>query len=247
MTRFDILSLFPGFFEGPFSESILVRAREKGLIEIRIINIRDYTTDAHHVTDDYPYGGCGGMVMKPEPLARAINALQEESPPGYVVFLTPQGKRFTQKKARELAEKERIILLCGHYEGIDERIRESYIEEEISIGDYVLTGGEVASVVVVDAVSRMIPGVLGNEESFKNDSFYNGLLDYPQYTRPEEFEGKQVPDILLSGHHKKIEEWRRRQALYRTFKLKPEILEDADLTKQDLLWLTEIRKETGSG
>lgn len=246
MLQFDILTLFPGYFDGPFQESILLRAKDKGLININLINIRDFTTDIHHVTDDYPYGGGGGMVMKPEPIARAIEALRKTPPNPHVIYLTPQGAILDQKRAMSLAERERMILLCGHYEGIDERIRELYVDEEISIGNYVLTGGEPAAVVVVDAVSRMIPGVLGNESSFKNDSFYTGLLDFPQYTRPEMFEGKRVPEVLLSGHHKKIEEWRRRQALEKTLRLREDLLESAPLTKKDRICLEELQKETGT-
>lgn len=246
MLQFDILTLFPGYFESPFQESILLRAKEKELIKINVINIRDFTTDVHHVADDYPYGGGGGMVMKPEPIARAIRALRETPPEPHVIYLTPQGSLLDQNRAMSLAQRERVILLCGHYEGIDERIRELSVDEEISIGNYVLTGGEPAAVVLVDAVSRMIPGVLGNESSFKNDSFYTGLLDFPQYTRPEIFEGKRVPEALLSGHHKKIEQWRRRRALERTLRLRPDLLESAPLTKEDRICLEELEKETGS-
>ena len=243
MMRIDILTLFPGFFQGPLSESILQRARERGILNIGITNIRDYTTDRHHVTDDYPYGGGAGMVMKPEPIARAIHGLSGEGPKPHVIYLTPQGALFNQDRAKALAQKERLILLCGRYEGIDERIRVLYVHEEISIGNYVLTGGETAALVVIEAIARMIPGVLGNESSYKNDSFYAGLLDYPQYTRPEEFEGERVPEALLSGHHKKIEEWRRRQALARTLRVRPDLLEQAQLSDQDRIWLEELRKE----
>ncbi|OQB21459.1 MAG: tRNA (guanine-N(1)-)-methyltransferase [candidate division BRC1 bacterium ADurb.Bin183] len=242
MIRFEILTLFPDFFKGPLSESILNRACEKRLIDIRIINIRDFTADKHHVADDYPYGGGAGMVMKPEPIAKAICSLKEESPQPRVIFLTPQGKPFTQQRARELAQLERIVLLCGHYEGIDERVRMRHVDEEISIGDYVLTGGEAPALIVLDAVARMVPGVLGNEDSFRNDSFYEGILDYPHYTRPEEFEGDRVPETLLSGHHKKIEEWRRREALARTLRVRPDLLEHAPLSEEDHRILNELRK-----
>jgi tRNA (guanine37-N1)-methyltransferase len=241
--RIDILTLFPGFFKSPLAESILQRAQEKGILNIGITNIRDHTTDRHHVTDDYPYGGGAGMVMKPEPIARAIQALCEEGQKPHVIYLTPQGQLFNQERAKALAQKERLILLCGHYEGIDERIRLLHVHEEVSIGDYVLTGGETAALAVIETVARMIPGVLGNESSYKNDSFYAGLLDYPQYTRPEEFEGERVPEVLLSGHHKKIEEWRRRQALSRTLRVRPDLLEQAQLSDQDMVWLEELRKE----
>jgi tRNA (guanine37-N1)-methyltransferase len=247
MVQFDILTLFPGFFEGPLSESMLSRAREKGLISIRIINIRDFTTDRHHVTDDYPYGGGAGMVMKPEPIVRALSELKETPPVPHIIYLTPQGRLFNQECARQLAQKERLVLLCGHYEGIDERVRLHYVDEELSIGDYVLTGGETPALVVLDAVARMIPGVLGNEESFRNDSFYTGILDYPHYTRPEVFEGESVPEILLSGHHKNIDEWRRRQALARTLKFRPDLLEKAPLSDEDRRLLEELKRETASG
>ncbi len=240
--NFDILTLFPGFFKGPLSESILRRAREKGIITIRVVNIRDYATPPHRVTDDYAYGGGGGMVMKPEPIARAIKGLKADAPDAYVIFLTPQGKRFNQERARSLAQKKHLILLCGHYEGIDERIRQHYVDEEMSVGDYVLTGGEAPALVVIDAVARMLPGVLGNESSYQNDSFFTGLLDFPHYTRPEVFEGNRVPEVLLSGHHKKIEEWRRRQALARTLKIRPDLLENAPLSKKDRIWLEERMK-----
>lgn len=242
MIRFEILTLFPDFFKGPLSESIISRACEKNLIGIRIINIRDFTADKHHVADDYPYGGGAGMVMKPEPIARAIRSLKEESPQPRVIYLTPQGKPFSQQRARELAQMDRIILLCGHYEGIDERVRMRLVDEEISIGDYVLTGGETPALIVLDAVARMIPGVLGNEDSFRNDSFYDGILDYPHYTRPEEFEGDRVPETLLSGHHKKIEEWRRREALARTLRVRPDLLEHAPLSEKDRRMVDELRK-----
>ena len=242
MMHFDILTLFPGFFEGPLSESILQRARERGIISIRVVNIRDYASAPHHVADDYPYGGGGGMVMKPEPIARAIRALKKDTPDAYVIFLTPQGVRFNQERARLLGEKKHLILLCGHYEGIDERIRLHYVDEEISVGDYVLTGGEAPALVVIDAVARMLPGVLGNESSYQNDSFFSGILDFPHYTRPEVFDGERVPKVLLSGHHKKIEEWRRHQALARTLKVRPDLLETAQLSEKAKLWLEELKK-----
>ncbi len=243
--QFDILTLFPGFFRGPLDESILGRAREKGIISFRIVDIRDFAEGRHRVADDYPYGGGGGMVMKPEPLAAAIRSLRETPPEPYVVFLTPQGKPFSQDTARRLAFMPRLLLLCGHYEGIDERIRKIYVNEEISIGDYVLTGGEPAAYVVADAVARMLPGVLGNESSFQNDSFYQGILDFPHYTRPEVFEGERVPEELLSGHHKKIEEWRRRMALARTRFVRPDLLPKAPLTDGDRKWLSELDQSGG--
>jgi tRNA (guanine37-N1)-methyltransferase len=242
MIRFDILTLFPGFFLGPLSESILKRAIDKGLIDVQIFNIRDYTTDKHRVTDDYPYGGGGGMVMKPEPIAAAIKERKKEKPEAYIVFMTPQGRPFTQDMAKSLSEKERIVFLCGRYEAVDERIRKNYIDTEISIGDYVLTGGEAPALVVIDAVSRMIPGVLGNELSYRNDSFYAGLLDHPHYTRPEVFEDESVPEVLLSGHHRNIVEWRRKQCLLKTLRIRPDLLEGISLSEKDRAWLEELDK-----
>ncbi|AZR72350.1 tRNA (guanosine(37)-N1)-methyltransferase TrmD [Anoxybacter fermentans] len=246
MVTFHILSIFPEMFVGVFQESILKRAQEKGLIKINLVNIRNYATDKHRTTDDYPYGGGPGMIMKVEPIFRAfydITAKAKTKP--HRIFMSPQGKTFNQKKAIELAEKKEIIILCGRYEGIDERIREELIDEEISIGDYVLTGGELPAMVVVDAVSRMIPGVLGDESSKEDDSFYCGLLGYPQYTRPREFQGKKVPDVLLTGNHALIERWRRKEALRRTLLRRPDLLVEADLTEEDYKLLEEIYNEEG--
>lgn len=242
----DILTIFPEMFHGPFDYSIIKRAMEKELIKIRIFDIREYTTDKHKVTDDYPYGGGGGMVMKPEPIAKAIeNALgkEKESSDTRVIFLTPQGAPFKQAVAKELARLKHLVLLCGHYEGIDERIREMFIDQEISIGDYVLTGGEIPAMVIVDAVVRIIPGVLGDENSYRQDSFYQGLLDYPQYTRPEVFRGQRVPEVLLGGHHQKIRQWRRRKAIERTLQRRPELLKTAALSDEDKKILAEIKEE----
>jgi tRNA (guanine37-N1)-methyltransferase len=223
---FDILTLFPGMFEGAFSDSIIKRAQERGLVKIEIHNIRDYSDDERHKTvDDYPYGGDAGMLLKPEPLSRAITASKERlaalNPK--VVFLTPQGEPLRQAVAESLLAEEAIILLCGRYKGIDQRIRTRYIDRELSIGDYVLSGGEVPAMAVVDAVTRLIPGVLNNRESAEADSFYNGLLSYPQYTRPEEFEGMKVPDVLVSGHHANIIAWKREQSIALTKARRPDL------------------------
>jgi tRNA (guanine37-N1)-methyltransferase len=223
---FDILTLFPGMFEGAFSDSIIKRAQERGLVKIEIHNIRDYSDDDRHKTvDDYPYGGDAGMLLKPEPLARAITARREQlaelNPT--VVFLTPQGEPLRQPVVESLLQEQAIILLCGRYKGIDQRIRTRFVDREISVGDYVLSGGEVPAMAVVDAVTRLIPGVLNNRESAEADSFYNGLLSYPQYTRPEEFEGMKVPEILISGHHANITAWKREQAIALTKERRPDL------------------------
>jgi tRNA (guanine37-N1)-methyltransferase len=224
---FEILTLFPAMFEGPFSDSIIKRAREKGLISIGLVNFRDFTDDKHHTVDDYPYGGDPGMLIKPQPLARAIEAgrqrLKELRPK--VVFLTPQGERLDHRIAYGLSRERALILLCGRYKGVDQRIIDHYVDQEISIGDFVLSGGEIPAMALVDAITRLIPGVLGNEESAGVDSFFNGLLSPPQYTRPEEFEQARVPEILLSGNHKKIEQWRMEQAIAITKAKRPDVWE----------------------
>ncbi|MFW5972171.1 MAG: tRNA (guanosine(37)-N1)-methyltransferase TrmD [Bacillota bacterium] len=243
MMFFDILTLFPEMFKGPFDESIISRAREKGLLEINLINIRDYSTDKHNTADDSPYGGGAGMVMKIEPIYRAWQDLQKKRGDVPVIMLTPQGRKLNQDIVKNLSKKDGLVLLCGHYEGIDERVRQEIVTDEISIGDYVLTGGEVASIVLVDAVSRMLPGVLGDEQSKVEDSFYNGLLDYPQYTRPAEYRGLKVPEVLLSGNHALIDRWRRKKALKRTFSRRPDLLEGRDLTNEEIILLEEIKKE----
>jgi tRNA (guanine37-N1)-methyltransferase len=239
--KIDLLTLFPGMFNGPFSESILKHAADKGLIEVRAHNIRDYATDRHQVTDDSPYGGGAGMVMKVGPLAACIEAVKEERPASKVILTTPRGTRLNQAVARELAEEEGLIIICGRYEGIDERVRDLFVDREISIGDFVLTGGEPAAMVLVDAVARLLPGVLGSNESAEDDSFSNGLLEYPQYTRPPEFRGLMVPPVLLSGNHREIARWRRRESLRRTFFMRPELFETADLSAEDTLYLKELR------
>jgi tRNA (guanine37-N1)-methyltransferase len=239
--RFDIFTLFPEMFQGPFDESILARAGASGLIEIALHNPRDVTTDRHHVVDDYPYGGGAGMVMKPEPLFAAVEAVHESGP---IVLMSPQGRVFTQSVAREFAREPRLTLICGHYEGVDERVREHLVTDEISLGDFVLTGGELAAMVVVDAVSRLLPGVLA-PGSTEEESHTAGLLEYPHYTRPPEFRGWRVPDILLSGNHAAIERWRRKQSLKRTRARRPDLLERAALTPADTKLLAEIVAEEG--
>ena len=238
--RIDILTLFPNMFASPLQESILGRAVEKGLIQIQTINIRNFTLDKHQVVDDAPYGGGQGMVMKVEPIARAIESVKAQNPSARTVYLTPQGKPFHQDLARRLSTQSHLILLCGRYEGIDERVRELFIDEEISIGDYVLTGGELAAMVLVDAVSRFIPGVLGSDRSAEEDSFFNSLLEYPQYTRPVEFKGCRVPEVLLSGNHSAISLWRRREAIRRTSLRRPDLLAKASLTDEEKGLLEEV-------
>ncbi len=241
--RFDIFTLFPEMFSGVFNESILQRARESHLLEIVLHDIRDYTTDRHHVTDDYTYGVGGGMVMKPEPIITSVEAVLDlhGSPPDYpLILLSPQGRLFDQAMAHKLAAHPRIALICGHYEGVDERVREILGAQEVSIGDYVLTGGEIPAMVVVDAVARYIPGVLGQPGAPHQDSHATGLLEYPQYTRPLEFRGKQVPDILVSGNHGEVARWRRREALRRTLQRRPDLLAHAPLSEDDRECLREL-------
>jgi tRNA (guanine37-N1)-methyltransferase len=244
--NFDVLTLFPGMLEGPLNESILKRGRGKGLLNVTVRNIRDYTEDKHKTADDSPYGGGAGMVLKPAPIFKAIEAIKAEHPgePFLTILLSPQGGLFDQQRAEELSgETRRIILLCGHYEAIDERVIDALVDEELSIGDYVLTGGELAALVVIDAAARLLPGVLGDEESAYRDSFGDGLLDHPHYTRPAEFLGRKVPDVLLSGNHADIDRWRRRESLKATLAKRPDLLETADLTNEDREMLGEIKKE----
>jgi tRNA (guanine37-N1)-methyltransferase len=238
--RFDIFTLFPEMFSGVLNESILKRAQEARLIEIALHDIRDYTTDKHHVTDDYTYAGGGGMVMKPEPVFAAVEAVLGSPPSAPVILLSPQGRVFHQRIARELAQHERVGLICGHYEGVDERVRQHLATDEISIGDYVLTGGEIPAMVIVDAVARLIPGVLGHPSAAAQDSHATGLLEGPHYTRPAEFRGWKVPDILLSGNHAQIAVWRRRESLRRTFERRPDLLKEAELTEADRAFLQSL-------
>jgi tRNA (guanine37-N1)-methyltransferase len=223
MLSVDILTLFPSLCAGAFSESVLKKAQENRLIQIRCLNIRDWATDKHHVTDEPPYGGGPGMVMKPEPIFAAVESIRTEQ--SHVILMGPGGRRFTQAIAAELSRKEHLIFLCGHYEGIDHRVSEHLADEEISIGDYVLSNGAVAAAVVVDAIARLVPGVLGDGDSTVDESFSSGLLEYPQYTRPQEFRGWSVPEILLSGHHRAIREWREEQARLKTRERRPDLME----------------------
>ncbi len=234
--KFHILTLFPAMFDGPLTESIIKRAVEKGLVDIRLHNIRDYAVDRHRTTDDAPYGGGAGMVMKVEPLAACIEAIRDMSPGARVILTTPRGKPLNQ----ELAREEELAIICGRYEGVDERVRELFGAEEVSLGDFVLTGGEIAAMAIVDAVSRLVPGVLGSEESAAADSFSDGLLEYPQYTRPAESRGVRVPEVLLSGNHLEIDRWRRRKAVEKTFRERPDLLATARLSAEDLKYLDEL-------
>lgn len=247
--QFEVFTLLPEVFPPYLESSILQRARQRGLIDVRVHNIRDYAHDKHHITDDTPYGGGGGMVMKPEPVFEAVESIMGlashlASPQLVpVILLTPQGRVFTQRVAEELALYERIALLCGRYEGVDERIREHLVTDEISIGDYVLTGGELPALMVIDAVSRLLPGVLGDPDGAQDDSHSMGLLEYPHYTRPPTFRGWSVPDVLLSGDHGKIEKWRREQALSRTLHKRPDMLKKADLSEADKRFLESLKKQ----
>jgi len=234
--KVDILSLFPEMFTSPFNESIIKRAREKGLLEINIINIRDFAPGKHQQADDYPFGGGAGMVMKADVVGPAIESCQK---PSWVVYLSPQGRPLNQAKVAELGNKDHLVLLCGHYEGIDHRVYDM-LDEEISIGDYVLTGGELPAMVLIDAVSRMIPGVLGDEESAVEESFTHNLLEYPQYTRPRVFRNKAVPEVLISGHHEKIRLWRKKQSLLITLLKRPELLLERDYDGEEKQLLQEI-------
>jgi len=246
MIRFDIITLFPEMVSGPFEASIFKRARDAGLVDVRIINLRDFAEGKHKVADDAPFGGGGGMVLKPEPVFAAVEAMRCATNSGCkerVILLTPQGPRFDQRRAEELAQEDHLILVCGHYEGVDERVREHLVTDEISIGDYVLTGGELPAMVVVDAVGRLVPGVLGNEQSPESDSFSSGLLEHPQYTRPAEFRSWRVPEVLVSGDHEKVRRWQREQALRRTLVRRPDLLEEAQLADEDHEILEQLRCE----
>ena len=241
--RIDIITLFPSMFRGPFDESIIKRARKKGILEINLHNLRDFTGDRHRTVDDLPYGGGAGMVMKPEPLFRAVEKVKEEKRSSWkVILLSPQGQPFAQEKAKELAQEEGLIFICGHYEGVDERVREHLIDEELSLGDFVLTGGELAAMVIVDAIARMLPQVLGCKDSIREDSFYQTLLDYPHYTRPAEFRGWKVPGVLISGNHQKIREWRKKKKLENTFKKRPDLLKTAKLSREEEEMLEQIKR-----
>ncbi len=238
--RFDIVTIFPGMVEAGLAEGVVGRARARGVLDIAVHNLRDFTTDRHHVVDDVPFGGGPGMVMKPEPFFAAMEAIiARRGQPGAVVLLTPAGRRFTQAEARRLAGLGHVVALCGRYEGVDERVRERWATDEVSIGDYVLSGGELPALVLVDAVARLVPGVVGDDQSVEADSFGRGLLDYPHYTRPAVFAGMAVPEVLTSGHHGEIRRWRRQQALRRTLERRPELLETAELDDEERRWLHE--------
>lgn len=242
--KIDVLTLFPPMFEGVFSASILGKARDKGIVELNTVNFRDFANNKHNTVDDYPYGGGGGMVLKAEPIFSAVESLwdpaQTAAPKPRIILMCPQGEPFSQRKAEELAQEQHLIFICGHYEGYDERIREHLVTDELSIGDYVLTGGELPAMAVIDSVVRLLPGVLGNENSAVTDSFSTGLLEYPHYTRPVQFRDWLVPDILISGHHANIEQWRREQAILRTWMKRPELLDSFPLTPKEKRWLAEL-------
>ena len=239
----DVLTLFPDILTAYLNESILKRAREKNLLDIKLYNIRDFASGPHRTVDDSPYGGGAGMVFKPEPIFRAVDFLKEDGEPRMVILLSPQGKPFNQSKAEAYSrEKQRFVFICGRYEGIDERVK-ILIDEEVSIGDYVITGGELAALVIIDAVTRLVPGALGDEKSVEDESFSWGLLDYPHYTRPREFRGMPVPQVLVSGNHKEILLWRRREALKKTMKIRPDLMDKLELTDIDKKILSTIEEE----
>ncbi len=238
MNSFYILTLFPEMFEATLRNSIIGRAEKNGLIKLKFINIRDFSENKHRKTDLYPYSGGGGMIMTPEPIYNAWKSVADElGRKPFTIYMTPQGKVFSQETAKSLLEKKDIVLLCGHYEGVDQRVLDEIVDMEISLGDFVLTGGEIPAMAVVDAVSRMVPGVLSDEKSYSEESHYSGLLEYPQYTRPEVFMGRKVPEILLSGHHANIQKWKREQSLLVTKEKRPDLLEKANLTAEDIEFL----------
>jgi len=243
--KIDVLTLFPEMFAGVFASSILGKAREKGLVSLHTVNFRDYSTNKHHTVDDAPYGGGGGMVLKPEPIFGAVEAVApaDAAVQPRIILMCPQGEPFSQAKAEELAAEEHLVFICGHYEGYDERIREHLVTDELSIGDYVLTGGELPAMVVIDSVVRLLPGVLGNELSAVTDSFSTGLLEYPHYTRPVKFRDWEVPEVLLSGHHVNVDKWRRQMSLRRTLERRPDLLAGRELSKEERLWQEEWQRE----
>lgn len=244
--KFDIVTIFPAMVKGPLAEGIVGRAIDRGALDVKVHDLRDFTTDRHRVVDDMPFGGGPGMVLKPEPLFRAVEKIREErGAPGAIVLTSPDGAKLTQAVAERLRDLQHVAILCGRYEGVDDRVRQHLATEEISIGDYVLSGGELPALVIVDVVARLVPGVVGDEQSVARDTFAQGLLDFPQFTRPAEFEGHAVPPVLLSGHHKEIERWRRREALARTLERRPDLLEDAALDKEDRALLDELRRQKG--
>jgi len=242
--RIDILTLFPDYFQGPLTVSMVKRAIARKAVDIRLHDLRKYTTDKHHTADDVPYGGGAGMVMKPEPLARALAALKKGRKKVRTILMSPQGRLFNHEMALKLCREKHLILVCGHYEGLDERALK-WVDEEVSLGDYVLTGGEPAAAVLVDALVRFLPGVVGDRQSVEKDSFFNGLLDYPHYTRPRVFKGMKVPEVLLSGHHAEIERWRKKQSLKNTLTKRPDLMNGLNLDEIDLGLLKEVEKEVG--
>ncbi|NMH72292.1 tRNA (guanosine(37)-N1)-methyltransferase TrmD [Bacillus sp. RO2] len=244
--KIDILSIFPEMFTGVLGSSILKKAADKGAVQYSVTDFREFADNKHKTVDDYPYGGGAGMVLKAQPIFDAVSSLTETKPSSKkprVILMCPQGERYTQKKAEELAQEEHLIFICGHYEGYDERIREHVVTDEISIGDYVLTGGELASMVIVDSVVRLLPDVLGKAASHEQDSFSTGLLEHPHYTRPADFRGMKVPDVLISGNHAHIEEWRTKESIRRTWNRRPDLFDEYPLTDQQQKWLEEIKKE----
>ena len=244
--NFHVLTLFPDMIQDGLNTSIIGRAMAKGILSLEAVNIRDYAFNKHQKVDDYPYGGGAGMVMQAEPVYLAYEAVcQKIQGKPRVIYLTPQGRVFNQDMAREFAMEEDLIFLCGHYEGIDERVLEEIVTDQVSIGDYVLTGGELPSMVMIDAISRMVPGVLSNEESGQTESFAGNLLEYPQYSRPEEWHGKKVPPVLLSGHHANVEKWRREQSILRTAMYRPDLPEEADISEKEKAWLSQNLKLEG--
>jgi len=244
MLDISVITIFPEIFQAYLGESIIGKALERGLFTLDIQNLRDHTTDKHRTVDDTPFGGGPGMVMKPEPLAAAVNEVLSDGKPARVIMVSPQGRVFDQAMAGELAgEAKNLVFLCGRYEGIDERVRQALVDDEISIGDYVLTGGELPALVIIDAAVRLIPGVVGDEQSLADESFSWGILDYPHYTRPPEWRGMQVPEVLVSGHHAKVRRWRRKEALKRTLQQRPDLLEKAELSDEDRKLIKEIQEE----
>jgi tRNA (guanine37-N1)-methyltransferase len=242
--RCEIITIFPGICEAYFSVKIFERAIQKGILDIKIHDLRDFTTDRHRTVDDYPYGGGPGMVLKPEPLFRAVKSVKADGLDTCTIMMSPQGERFDQKMALALSqEKKRLLFLCGRYEGVDERVRDALVDREISVGDYVLTGGELPALVIIDSIVRLVPEALGDDHSVVEESFSWGILDYPHYTRPPEYEGYEVPGVLLSGNHAQVARWRRKEALMRTLRRRPDLLESVSLTEEDRTLLSEIKEE----
>jgi tRNA (guanine37-N1)-methyltransferase len=246
--RFDIVTIFPAMVRAALSEGVVARAAERGTLAIAVHDLRDFTSDRHRSVDDVPFGGGPGMVLKPEPLFRAVDAIRRDAgEPGAIVLTSPQGRLFTEAEAARLSRRGHLVLLCGRYEGVDDRVREQLATEELSIGDYVLSGGELPALVILDAVARLVPGVVGDDESVAADSFSRGLLDFPHFTRPAAFEGRQVPEVLLSGHHAEIRRWRKRQAVQRTLERRPELLAQASLDDEEREILRALMKERDKG